>query len=171
MMYDAIRIGAVRPGALIARLQEMHVDAAAGARRCLRNPFEHFVSAPLHAGRSVLHGDALPFDLGGDCFHHADLFAGGNRRTQESAGDARAGRRRQVMQQLVMRTVNDRIAVAAMNGECDAQADIARCLGYSFGLGRKIGHPLHAGVVHHGGADAAADRTAERYRRAEPGID
>ena len=48
-------MGRIRPGPLIARLQQVHVDTAAGALRSLRDRGEQCIAAPLHAIGSELH--------------------------------------------------------------------------------------------------------------------
>ena len=51
----AVRMGRVGPGALIPRLQEVHVDAAATALRLLGDRRQQCVAAPLHAIGPELH--------------------------------------------------------------------------------------------------------------------
>ena len=53
----------------------------------------------------------------------------------------------------------------------DMHADVAGRLCDRARLGRKVGQALHARIVRHGRADAAARDAAERHRRGEPGID
>ena len=48
IFHDAMRKGAICPGALVASLQQVHVDPAPSVRGCLAYPAQHVVGAPLH---------------------------------------------------------------------------------------------------------------------------
>ena len=126
--HDALREGAIGPIALVARFEQVHVHAASAPLRRRADPAQHLVAAPLHAGRSVLDGDAGALDIGGDRLDHGHLLGGRHRRAQQASRDAGAGRGRERGQQRLVRVVDQRIEVAAMHGERDVDADIARGL-------------------------------------------
>ena len=73
----------VRPGALIDRLQQMHVDAAAGLRGILRHRLQQRLRAPLHAGRAKLHVDLRARDGRGDRVRQLDIGFRRHRRADE----------------------------------------------------------------------------------------
>ena len=99
----------------------------------------------------------------------ASSTGSGGRRKR--CADFLARLRRQRGQDRLGRAIDQRIAVAHRDGEADAHADVAggaRDLGH---LGRQIGQPLHAGVVHHDGAGAAERAARQRHRGGEIRID
>ncbi len=70
-----------------------------------------------------------------------------------------------------MSVIDQRVHVAAVHGERHVDADVARGLGDGARFGRKVCEALHARVVRHHRADAAARGTAKGDRGREPGID
>ncbi len=69
------------------------------------------------------------------------------------------------------RSVDQRIAVAHRDRKADPHADVARGARHLGGLGRQVGQPLRAGVVHHHHAGAAERAARQRDRAGEIGID
>ena len=112
-----------------------------------------------------------PFDVGRHRLDHRHLLGRRQRRPQKPPRDAGAGVGRQLRKKLLVRIVDQRIAVAALHRERDMHADVARRLGDRARLGRIVGQALHARVVHHRRADAAARGAPERDHAGEPGID
>ena len=81
---DAVRKIPIRPCALIARLEQMHVDAAPAARGGLRDAFQQFARAPLDGGRPVLHVESLALTARRDGLDKRKLFADRKRRPDEA---------------------------------------------------------------------------------------
>ena len=124
VVEDAFGKSMIRPPTLIARFQQMHVDPSVRRRRCDADATQHLIRAPLNARWPILHADARALDIRGHRLHHRDLLRGWKRFSQEAARDARTGLRRQGRQQAVMRIVNQRIHVPAMDGQRHVYADV-----------------------------------------------
>ena len=136
-----------------------------------RNRLQQLVRAPLHRLRAVLHVEHRIGGRRGNGVDQRDLRLDRQRRTEKALADFLARLRRQRGQDRLRRAVDQRIAVAHRDGKSDAHADVAggaRDLGH---LGRQIGQPLDAGVVHHDGAGAAERAARQRHRGGEIGID
>ena len=139
IMHDTLRECTVGPGALVLRLQQMHVHPPARPRRGFANKPQHRVGTPLYASRPVLHGDAVAFDLGGHRLDHRHLIGRRQRLAQEAPRHAFASGRRQLRQQRLMWIVDQRIEITAVDRQCHANADIAGRFRHDLRFGRKIG--------------------------------
>ena len=87
---DAFRIGAVGEGALIARLQQMHVHAPPGLARRFGDSGEERVRTPLRAARPELDRKELALRLGGDRLDAGDLLYDPRHRGKKLRLDHRA---------------------------------------------------------------------------------
>ena len=169
---DAVGIVGVDPSALVAGFQQMHVDAAAGARRGLGDRREQFVRAPLHApaGRIARRTSGLPAAAAtASTSAICSATDSGGRMKRLPISSRAVGRQRG--QDRLRRPIDQRIAVAHRDRKADAHADIARGARDLGHLGRQIGQALHARVVHHDGAGAAERAARQRHRGGEIGID
>ena len=95
------------------------------------------------------------------------LFRHRHRRPDEPRGDLGAGIRRQCVEDRLRRAIDQRIAIAHRHGKPDAHADVARGPRHLLRLGREIGQPLDARVVHHHHARAAERAARQRDRAGE----
>ena len=168
---DPAGIVGVEPRALGAGLQQMHVDAAAGALRRVRDRLQKLVRAPLHRLRAVLHVEHRIGRGLGHRIDQCDLLLDRKRRAQIPLLDLRAGLRRKRGEDRLRRPVNQRVAVAHRHRKADPHADIARRARDLGHLGRQIGQALDAGVVHHDGRRAAERAARQRHRAREIRID
>ena len=168
---EAFAIVRVSERALIAGLEEMHVDAPAGSRGGVGNAAEQFVRTPLRAVGAELHSESRTLDGRGDCFDARDLLLRGWLRRAEARVKSGSRGFRQAVERRLGGAVNEGIAIAHEHGERYAHADFARGAGEDAGLADGIIGRVKARVVRHHRAGAAARGAAERGERAEIGID
>ena len=90
---DALGIGGVREGALIAGLQQVHVNAPAGALEASAIARKQFVRAPLRAVGAELHGESRALDRRRDRLDASDLLGRARQRRKESRLDGGAPHR------------------------------------------------------------------------------
>ena len=104
----------------------MHVDAPAGARRCVGDGGEQLGRAPLHALRAVLHVESRAACGGRNSIDQRELLGDRPWRTDEALADLFAGLWRERGKDRLRRSVDQRIAVAHRDRKADAHADVAR---------------------------------------------
>ena len=165
---DAVREIRIGPGALITRLQQMHVDAPPGSRRGFRDRFEQRRCRPLHAVRPILHVEHRTMRGRGNRIDERELFRRpAMARRMNRAVDLGAGIGGQRVEDRLGRAIDQRIAVAHRHRKADTHADVARGPRHFLRLGRKIGQPLDARVMHHHDAGAAERAARQRNRAGE----
>ncbi len=170
---DALRIVRVRPGALVAGFEQMHVDAPAGARRCLRNRFQQVGACTIARACGPYWTSNVSLPAASATASTSAICCGDRqRRPQKRLADffARVPRRQRGEDRLG-RAVHQRIAVAHRDRKADPHADVARRARHLGRFGRQIGQALHAGVVHHHHAGTAERAARERHRGREIRID
>ncbi len=169
----ALRIGLVGEGALVARLEQMHVHAPAGLARASGDRGEQRRPSTIAARwvrtarrksgsrpppRSPRRARSAPRCSSGGC-EELPLRPG------------RARRRGSAAMRPASVAIDQRIAVAHEDGERHAHADVGRRAGDFARLLDRRHRPVEAGVVRHDRAGAAARRPPEGGERAEIGID
>ena len=168
---NALRIGLVCKSALIARLQQMHVNATASFLRAARDGAQQFVGRPLRPVGSELHRERIAFDGLRDRLDARDLRGGVRHRVEECRLDGGAMFWRQARQRGVRGPINQGMAIAHEDRESHANPDVlrgARDLARLFDLTHRV---MKAGVMRHHRAGAASRGATESCERGEIGVD
>ena len=160
----------IRPAPLGLSLKKMHVDAPARRRRALGDQLQKRLRAPLHARGPELHAHQIALGRLRDGLDQRHLLGGRRSGAQEAALDASRGLGREPRHHRLLIGIDERVDVAQLHREADAQAHIARGLRHRLRFGGEVGQALDAGVMRHHRACSALRRAGEGDRRGEPRV-